>query len=334
MPSDDALARRYRRLLWAYPGWYRRVHGGDMLTALLDAAAAGRRGEGWRLVLDGLRCRLRVRGLVAALLAGFLSLGGAGAFAAAAGWIAWQAAASPWPTVAQATAAAGPVLLAGAPVTVTRYDDVMGGSASAVDHVLEPVLGVPEWEPGGVRFGYLRPPAADPAASRAAVRSRLENAGWRTSVIRDRVIGERAGLRITVSTAGRDTLSEDYVVAVYPTPPVVAYRLGAAAALVGALVGWLVAASLVAGHRRRIPAARAGSTVFATAGAVALLPAALLSLLAVGIGDADKEAAAPWFGFEVVLARPGAVIGALLLLSAWWASRRRTGAAPSVLSPG
>ena len=35
------LHRRYRRLLWAYPSWYRRRRGQEILTTLLDAARPG-----------------------------------------------------------------------------------------------------------------------------------------------------------------------------------------------------------------------------------------------------------------------------------------------------
>jgi hypothetical protein len=60
----DRLTRAYRRLLWAYPRYYRRVRGTEMLTTLLDAAAPGQRRPSRRDVVDllggGLRCRLRV----------------------------------------------------------------------------------------------------------------------------------------------------------------------------------------------------------------------------------------------------------------------------------
>jgi hypothetical protein len=59
----DVLGRRYRRLLWAYPGWYRRERGQEILTTLLDAARPGQRrpagGEVLGVVVQGLRCRLR-----------------------------------------------------------------------------------------------------------------------------------------------------------------------------------------------------------------------------------------------------------------------------------
>src|SRR5690606_20586851 len=74
---EQVLMRRYRRLLLAYPRWHRRLHGPDQLTALLDLWAGGRRRPTGRddlgLVLDGLRCRLRVRGAAAVILASMVS---------------------------------------------------------------------------------------------------------------------------------------------------------------------------------------------------------------------------------------------------------------------
>jgi hypothetical protein len=62
------LERRYRRLLLAYPRWYRSVRGLEMLTTLLDAAAPGQRRPTWRdLVLRGLRCRLGLPGRAAVM---------------------------------------------------------------------------------------------------------------------------------------------------------------------------------------------------------------------------------------------------------------------------
>ena len=55
------LERSYRRLLWAYPRWYRRERGVELLSTLLDAAAPDQRRptvrEAVDLVLGGLRCR-------------------------------------------------------------------------------------------------------------------------------------------------------------------------------------------------------------------------------------------------------------------------------------
>ena len=47
--------RRYRRLLLAYPGGYRRRHGDEIITTLLELAeAGGGRWQGWQLLAGGL----------------------------------------------------------------------------------------------------------------------------------------------------------------------------------------------------------------------------------------------------------------------------------------
>lgn len=64
MTGPDLLPGRYRRLLWAYPHWYRRERGHEMLTALLDAAGPDRQRPTGRETLDlvcrGIWCRLRL----------------------------------------------------------------------------------------------------------------------------------------------------------------------------------------------------------------------------------------------------------------------------------
>ena len=65
MPDTGLLRRRYRRLLWAYPNWYRRERGREILTTLLDAADPGQHHPSRRDVFDILAraalCRLRHR---------------------------------------------------------------------------------------------------------------------------------------------------------------------------------------------------------------------------------------------------------------------------------
>jgi hypothetical protein len=57
----SSLERRCRRLLYAYPAWYRRGRGEEMLDTLLEASPPGRRWPSFRdtraLVIGGLRVR-------------------------------------------------------------------------------------------------------------------------------------------------------------------------------------------------------------------------------------------------------------------------------------
>jgi hypothetical protein len=106
----DVLGRRYRRLLWAYPGWYRRERGQEILTTLLDAARPGQRrpadGEVLDVVVQGLRCRLRPpRGLGYRVVAVVVGLFGALVGWAVAGGLAVGMLAAP-PTEAEAVAVA------------------------------------------------------------------------------------------------------------------------------------------------------------------------------------------------------------------------------------
>jgi hypothetical protein len=62
--ADERLVRRYQWLLLAYPGHYRRRHGTEMLTTLLEMAEPGRTrpsvGEVRHLVSSGVRRRFRL----------------------------------------------------------------------------------------------------------------------------------------------------------------------------------------------------------------------------------------------------------------------------------
>ncbi|MFI0793984.1 hypothetical protein ACH4OY_15035 [Micromonospora rubida] len=85
------LERSYRRLLWAYPGFYRRERGPEILTTLLDAAEPGQvrpsRGEAVHLLVNGLRYRFVPPTWIGRLAAGLVAiwaavvLSGAGALA-------------------------------------------------------------------------------------------------------------------------------------------------------------------------------------------------------------------------------------------------------------
>jgi hypothetical protein len=87
---NPALERAYRRLLRAYPAGYRRRHGSEILTTLLEMSTPGQarpsRAETWHLIGAGLRQRFRLPVgrppvWVAAVLVALIG----GAFGAAAG---------------------------------------------------------------------------------------------------------------------------------------------------------------------------------------------------------------------------------------------------------
>lgn len=92
MPEQSALERSYRRLLLAYPRFYRRERGLEILTTLLDAAKPGQvratPGEATHVILSGLRFRLVPPGVAGRIAAGVAALwtavvlGGVGAYVA------------------------------------------------------------------------------------------------------------------------------------------------------------------------------------------------------------------------------------------------------------
>jgi hypothetical protein len=111
VPDPDPLPRRCRRLLWAYPNWYRRERGQEILTTLLDAARPGQRHPNRHDVRDilarGAVCRLRPpRGISCWIVTATVALlTAAAAMAAAAGGALAAAFASP-PSEQQAIAIA------------------------------------------------------------------------------------------------------------------------------------------------------------------------------------------------------------------------------------
>jgi hypothetical protein len=92
-------AARYRLLVRAYPGHYRRRRGAEIVTTLLDMAEAGRRpglGQTLHLVVCGLQQRFRLpAGRPLAAIAAVLAAVALGAVGTAGGtWLGWQTAAS------------------------------------------------------------------------------------------------------------------------------------------------------------------------------------------------------------------------------------------------
>ncbi|MEV6344100.1 hypothetical protein [Actinoplanes sp. NPDC051851] len=89
-PAGDArLERHYRRLTLAYSGQYRRRHGDEIVTTLLEMAEPGRErpsaSEAWHLIASGVRQRFRVPRRPFALVATVLVTLVTGVFGAAAG---------------------------------------------------------------------------------------------------------------------------------------------------------------------------------------------------------------------------------------------------------
>ncbi|BFU46789.1 hypothetical protein [Krasilnikovia sp. MM14-A1004] len=95
--SPARRERRYRLLLWAYPGPYRRRHGVEIITTLLDMAESGygpTAGQTLHLVACGIRQRFRLPfRRPFAMLAAVLAAVALGALGSAGGtWLGWRTA--------------------------------------------------------------------------------------------------------------------------------------------------------------------------------------------------------------------------------------------------
>lgn len=125
--AEAGLERHYRRLLRAYPGSYRRRHGAEMVTTMLDMAAPGQHRPTASQVVNLLACGVRQRFrlpagrpltiLVAVLVSVVLAALGAGAGS----WLGWQAA----PATTDATVHRLAALVSGQPDrgTINRWTD-------------------------------------------------------------------------------------------------------------------------------------------------------------------------------------------------------------------
>ena len=78
-PYPSSLAQRCRRLLLAYPAWYRRKRAEEMLGTLLETSPRGRQSPSFREARALLRGGMRVRGWVWRLSALWALLGAGGA---------------------------------------------------------------------------------------------------------------------------------------------------------------------------------------------------------------------------------------------------------------
>ncbi|GIM96160.1 hypothetical protein [Paractinoplanes toevensis] len=265
------LENQYRRLLLAYPGRYRRAHGAEIVTTLLEMAGDGQtrptRSDAWHLFVSGVRQRFRLpaRPLVWVAAALILLIGG-GFGSAAGSWAAEQTfAALPGDTTLMALthqAAGGG----------SQYGSARSSS--------------PWWTP--TVTGVVDNPGWDPEAARQT----LAADGWRVGAIRDldgaaydtdpatgamvevpmrgtQFDTVRDGLLMRVTgyvTAGRGTIS----VMVSPADTGAMRPLTLAGVLLGLTAGWLLAAAgayRLLGQpgpaRRRVAAVLAGLAIVA-----------------------------------------------------------------------
>jgi hypothetical protein len=284
--TEVDLSRSYRRLLRAYPLWYRRERDVEMLTTLLDAAAPGQRRPNRRdaidLIVGGLRCRLRPPHgfgyrLIVVLLATFTALAGLA--------LAGRAVPPGAPTQNQALAAAS-VAIPGPP------HQVAGPQA--------PCRQCPDWDSGPLkRTDYVAvfydPAPGDVPTVMSDARNRLAAAGWQVDpdVVVDRDSGdyvlkaEKDGIALSLRGSlgqvyvGKDPSRPDpdfHAISMVVTRSFADLSAGILAAgfLGGLLAGWLLSVWVLQRFRRHRTGIRA---VLVVAG----LPALLLAIAVDGV---------------------------------------------------
>jgi hypothetical protein len=269
MSSIGGLERRYRRLLLAYPGDYRRRHGAEIVTTLLEMAgprqARPTGPDAWHLLVSGVRQRFRLparRPLawVAAVLITLIM----GAFGAAAG--SWCAERTFTRLPSDAAVAALTRQVAG------------GGEDLVTDRSPSPWTAATTWAA-----------VTSPSWAAEAGRDRLAATGWQVTPVGDLPGGAssdgsgvlvpakgsvfdaaRGGLRIHVtgySVQGHSTVT----VGVWQSDTGALRPAVIVGGLLGMLAGWPVAAA-AAYRMRRMPRGRRRAAVALSGLALVSLP--------------------------------------------------------------
>jgi len=276
-----ALERRYRRLLLAYPRSYRRRHGTEVLTTLMDAATPGRDRPTGReirnLLAGGLRQRFRLpvgRPMIAVAALSALVLGALGSAVGSA--LGWATAAAPPTDAALGTVA---TVAVGQPArwNVQRDNQIFGLQPRAIVSLAVPT----DW-------------------TAEAARSRLAAQGWRVGPIETRVttvsyddgttlpaddvmfVAERNGTEILVSGVMERRYSPHAMVMAHGTEPWPVLPLTLAGLIAGLLAGWLLAARVGYRVRRLSPWMQMPPLIAASVAGLALGLSGLLTFRAVG----------------------------------------------------
>ncbi|WP_018217739.1 hypothetical protein [Salinispora vitiensis] len=241
LPAQVQLERWYRRLLWAYPVGYRRSHGEEILTMLLDSAEPGRRVPARADVVDVLRGAVRQWFRLpigrTAVLSAVLSAVVLGAVGAGVGsWLAWQTgAALPSDTEALQTAET----VAGVPMNapdVTRIADRGEPHPRVYVFALEQAL--PNWtlaaaqarlRADGWTLGTVR------ESTNQAVRGRPASPVYSVQATRGNLELEAVG--DTFRSGGTGTIVHVGIHPVRPDWEPAAILVGG---LAGAVIGWLL----------------------------------------------------------------------------------------------
>lgn len=336
MTGAARLRRGYRRLLRAYPRWYRRERGAEMLTVLVAASPPGRQRPTARDALDlirgGLRCRLRVpRGPGFRFIAGTVTLCAAVTAAGLPKTIGPLAGPPSEATALAVATLAVPALPAGLPSRVVQCGEGCPDDAGIAQDGVVTYQMLPEdqdyvqitWNPGSARTPALF----------AQAHERLAAAGWRLAPAAPDGSGSfTASRRMLTATVAAWTAGYFGPILILTVSKSRALITAATIALLGAspLAGWLATAWTLQRyrrHRRSVRAAMAvtslpvlAASLFMTLGAVNLLAGTTLdSTTSLSTGDFFLIAAIPFLSAPVATTVAGAAAGTVLL--ALWPDR-------------
>ncbi|MGH8877824.1 MAG: hypothetical protein ACRD0P_10845 [Stackebrandtia sp.] len=309
--ADESMERRFRRLLRAYPGWYRKTRGEEMLTTLMDAAEGRNRptvGQRFDVIFGGLRKHLSVGSLPAAVL-GVLAAVFVATLGAIAGSVAgWNTAADLPDGAAADRMARQAVPDVGEEVfdyefrSLFAWQDMQG---EPHDRLL--MIGQGDNYSAG-HLAYVLDHKPDDFDRLATARERLEWAGWnvgpttRTDSDSREFSATRDGLTMIVegskNTGWSETKSSMTSVTVYRSPPTSLPALTIAGLIVGAVAGWLLTGRL----RQRVagwPAPRrtAAAVALGIGGFILFFPTVIcLSLVVIALNNPDERIAV-WQGY-------------------------------------
>ncbi|MEV4638203.1 hypothetical protein AB0J80_12710 [Actinoplanes sp. NPDC049548] len=283
MTAGDA--RRYRRLMWAYPGPYRRRHGVEIVTTLLEMAESGdgrpARAQMLHLVLCGIRQRFRLPARRPfAVLAAVLTAIAVGALGTAGGtWLGWRTA-TPLPSDgdlrALAAAAAGTD-----PSRVAAYPSqtAMKGPSTALRTTVATPYSAERLRAALTSDGWRITRFAEETGAVTAGTADDPFGAW-TPLKRIGFAAEKDGLSLegdSWTTIGGDDDQTDARVGLWAVEPAAVRPLTIAGLLAGLLTGWLITAALADRIRHgRLATRRMVALLGATALAAAAGPAVAL----------------------------------------------------------
>ncbi|MEV7623305.1 hypothetical protein [Actinoplanes sp. NPDC089786] len=235
-------------LLAAYPARFRRRHGTELMTTLMEMGTPSR-ADLWHVVLDGLRERFRLPAArPVAVLAAVLALVIGGAVGAAAGSFAGTFGYAALP---DARTLAGQAMPAVGPSAMLNDGDTYLTVADTL------------------------PPGAVPADVAERTRRRLAAAGWTTGPVTAGHFRAATG-GVELSVHAYDAPTSMLQIAGWPARPASYGWLALGGALLGMLAGWLLAA--YAAHRITAGRRRTAATVLGLTGLIALLaPSAMFT---------------------------------------------------------